>query len=76
VGDAWLPELRGQDGWNLLITRTELGKTILDDAHAAGRMDIFPIEASKVEQAQRLMLFDRKHTVFPLMKLTRLLSAF
>jgi len=39
VGDAWLPELRVEGGWNMTIVRSDRGRKLIEQAEAAGAVE-------------------------------------
>jgi coenzyme F420 hydrogenase subunit beta len=62
LGDAWLPELKGDKcGRSIIITRTKIGEEILDLAAEAQAISIKPVHSSKVVQSQRVNLSFKKH---------------
>lgn len=71
AGDAWLPELEGQDGWNIIISRTECGSKFLADAKNSGMISILPIDHEKVKFAQQLNLYDKKQGIFARTKIAK-----
>ena len=85
LGDAHLPEfwrnetvytsdgrcLRGEDGWNLTISRTELGHDILQKAKDSKAIEQIEIDSGKAVEAQRSMLRYKKNTVFALTKILK-----
>jgi coenzyme F420 hydrogenase subunit beta len=87
-GDAHLPEfwrgetykadngdtLHGEDGWNLTISRTDFGEELLNRAEKARRIKTYEIYADKAIESQRSMIKYKKHTVFALFKLLRIMK--
>ncbi|MHC4183772.1 MAG: Coenzyme F420 hydrogenase/dehydrogenase, beta subunit C-terminal domain [Planctomycetota bacterium] len=73
TGDAWLPELSGQDGWNILMTRTKHGEDLIKDAIYSKNLEVIPTDASKVKFSQKLMLYDKKQIIFPMINIARFL---
>lgn len=72
TGDAWLPELSGQDGWNILMTRTKIGEDLIRNAINSKKIEVLPTDASKVIFSQKLMLYDRKKIIFPMMNIAKI----
>lgn len=71
VGDAWLPELKGQEGWNVVVARTTIGQKLLQAARNNKNLVAYPVGSSKVIDSQKLMLYDKKIKIFPSMKIAR-----
>jgi len=78
LGDAHLPEfwrgetvttsdgheLRGEDGWNIAISRTDFGRDILRRAKESGVIELIEISPERVVEAQKSMLYYKKRTIF------------
>jgi coenzyme F420 hydrogenase subunit beta len=57
LGDAWLPELKGEkDGASIIVSRTNEGESLLNKAHAAKVISIKRVGVEKVEQSQFINL--------------------
>lgn len=77
LGDAHLPEfwrgetvtapdgheLRGEDGWNIAISRTDFGDNILQRVKESGVIELIEISSERVVEAQKSMLYYKKHTI-------------
>lgn len=62
LGDAWLPELKGDKcGESIIITRTKIGEEILALATKAQTISIKPVNLNKVVQSQRVNLVIKKY---------------
>ncbi|MCK4829787.1 Coenzyme F420 hydrogenase/dehydrogenase, beta subunit C-terminal domain, partial [bacterium] len=80
LGDAHLPEfwsdetvtapdgrkLKGEDGWNITISRTDFGDNILKRAKESGEIELIEISSERVVEAQKGMLQYKKSTIFAL----------
>jgi len=65
LGDALLPEVlvNCKKGMSILISRTEIGERVLQEASRAGAIKVQRIPRSKVVQSQRGALFRKKKTL-------------
>ncbi|MFX0201562.1 MAG: Coenzyme F420 hydrogenase/dehydrogenase, beta subunit C-terminal domain [Candidatus Hodarchaeota archaeon] len=70
-GDAWLPELSGQPGWNILMTRTKTGQDLLTAAIQSKSLTVHQTDPSQLTLSQRLPLYDKKHMIFAVMDLLK-----
>ena len=73
VGDPWLPQLRGERGYNLIISRTDCGVEFLEDAQKAGVIEAFKVDPHKVIESQGRSLYRKKHLISAYVKLAKLL---
>ncbi len=89
LGDAHFPEfwrnekasmedgrqLTGEDGWNLVISRTGFGESLLKKAKDAGIIELIKVSSQRALEAQRNMLQYKKNTVFALNKILKFIGA-
>jgi len=74
LGDAWLPELKkDKTGTSVIITRTETGERILQNAKAKGKILIQEINEAKVVESQKNQLFFKKKNLNARLKIQRLI---
>lgn len=60
-GDAWLPEFRDDNtGRSIIISRTEVGKYILQRMSEDGHIELNRINSKEVVQSQTLMIYLKK----------------
>lgn len=65
-GDAWLPELKGaQRGYSLVITRSDKGEELLQDAQREGKIRLKKIERTDILKSHKLGLLFKKRTYYP-----------
>jgi coenzyme F420 hydrogenase subunit beta len=69
AGDAWLQELSGQDGWNILMARTKAGEDLIIEASNSKNLEISTVEPYKVKLSQKLVLYDKKQNIFSMMNI-------
>jgi len=61
-GDPWYRVLKGNEqGWSLVVVRTERGKEILHKAIKAGYINLERVESDKIPQSQKALLVRRRH---------------
>jgi coenzyme F420 hydrogenase subunit beta len=72
LGDAWLPEFRGDKlGKSILLTRTTYADALLEDMYSAGKIILSPSSIAKVKRSQAVNLRFKKddfHTRLTLIK--------
>ncbi len=61
VGDGWAKEGRGEDGWSVVLVRTEAGAGAFDRARRAGVIEAEPIALDEAERMHS-HAFDLKKT--------------
>ncbi len=71
IGDAWLKELKGQEGWNAVINRTALGKKLLREAQESENISVYEVDPVRVIESQKLPLCDKKIKIFPSVKIAK-----
>jgi len=71
VGDAWLPELRQDGGWNLTVVRTQAGGEVIDALIRADKLEVALTTEEKLIQAQRLQLYNRERGAWARMSVRR-----
>jgi coenzyme F420 hydrogenase subunit beta len=60
-GDAWLPEFRDDNtGRSIIISRTEIGKHILQRMSEEGKIELNRVNSKEVVQSQTLMIYLKK----------------
>ena len=86
-GDAHLPEfrrnmdmtgpegeiLRGRDGWNIVISRTERGEKLLREAAGSGAVRLVEIDPRLVVRSQKWGFYYKKRAVFARMNIRKAL---
>ena len=72
VGDAFLPELRGQGGWNVTIVRSERGDRLVRRAEEAGILEVRDADTDAVTRSQTLKVYKRMRGVHLRVRLRRL----
>ena len=61
-GDPWYRELKeNEQGWSLVLVRTEKGKEILQEAMKAGYVKLECVEPDTLPQSQKALLLRRRH---------------
>jgi len=61
LGDAWLPELRGDKiGESIIVTRTEIAEKLVSNMASSKKISLRRIHADKVKQSQALNLTFKK----------------
>jgi coenzyme F420 hydrogenase subunit beta len=61
LGDAWLPEFRGDKlGKSILLTRTTYAESLLEAMHSAGVISLLPSSIAKVKRSQAVNLRFKK----------------
>jgi coenzyme F420 hydrogenase subunit beta len=61
LGDAWLPELRGDKiGESIIVTRTEIAEKLVSNMTSSKKISLRRIHADKVKQSQALNLTFKK----------------
>lgn len=60
VGDAWLPELIGSEGWSIIISRTDEGEELLRKAEDQSVIKISNIKKDQVIESQKFALLYKK----------------
>lgn len=61
-GDPWYREIKpDEQGWSLVLVRTELGKEILQKAIKAGYVKLEQVNPGIVPQSQKALLTRRRH---------------
>jgi coenzyme F420 hydrogenase subunit beta len=61
-GDPWYRELKeNEQGWSLVVVRTERGKEILRKAIGAGYVNLKRVEPGTIPQSQKALLVRRRH---------------
>jgi coenzyme F420 hydrogenase subunit beta len=72
LGDAWLPEFRGDKlGKSILLARTSFAEALLADMHSEGVISLSPSSLAKVKRSQAVNLRFKKddfHTRLTLIK--------
>jgi hypothetical protein len=72
LGDAWLPEFRGDKlGKSILLARTRFAEALLADMHSEGVISLSPSSLAKVKRSQAVNLRFKKddfHTRLTLIK--------
>lgn len=63
VGDAWLPELRAEGGWNITIVRSDRGRKLIERAQAAGVIDVRESSRDDVVRSQKALVHKRMYSV-------------
>ena len=74
TGDAWMEELSGDDGWNIIISRTEIGDKLILEARQNKNIECISIDASKVKVSQPHQLHDKKDLLFHKMHILKVLG--
>ena len=65
LGDAWLPEFRGDKiGQSILITRTQFAEHLLNTMQSNGKIALSPISLEKVKRSQAVNLRFKKDDFF------------
>jgi coenzyme F420 hydrogenase subunit beta len=65
LGDAWLPEFRGDKiGKSILITRTQFAEHLLNTMQSKGKIALSPISLEKVKRSQAVNLRFKKDDFF------------
>ena len=65
LGDAWLPEFRGDKiGRSLLITRTQFAERLLNSLQLDGKVALSPVSLEKVKRSQAVNLRFKKDDFF------------
>jgi len=62
LGDAWLPELKGQKGWSVIISRTDFGEIVLKKAEAEQILETYFGDKQKLIESQKNSLLYKKVT--------------
>jgi len=61
-GDPWYRELKeNEQGWSLVLVRTEKGKKILQEAMKAGYVKLERVGPDTIPRSQRALLLRRRH---------------
>jgi coenzyme F420 hydrogenase subunit beta len=61
-GDPWYRELKeNEQGWSLVVVRTERGKEILREAMKAGYVNLERVEPNTILRSQKALLVRRRH---------------
>jgi len=61
-GDPWHRELKeDEQGWSLVVVRTERGRAILREAMRAGYINLERVEPSTIPRSQKALLTRRRH---------------
>jgi coenzyme F420 hydrogenase subunit beta len=61
-GDPWYRERKeGEQGWSLVVVRTERGRGILREAMRAGYVNLERVEPSTIPRSQKALLTRRRH---------------
>lgn len=61
-GDPWYRELKeDEQGWSLVVVRTERGKEILREAVKAGYVNLERVEPNTIPRSQKALLSRRRH---------------
>jgi coenzyme F420 hydrogenase subunit beta len=75
VGDAWLPELKGNNaGESVLITRTAIAEEMLALVKHSGGLSLWAISQSKVKESQAFSLNFNKENISGRLFLLRMLG--
>jgi len=76
LGDAFLPGvlINCKEGMSILISRTEIGERVLQEASRAGAIKVQKIPRSKVAQSQRGALFRKKKVLGERLMIARFLG--
>lgn len=74
IGDAWLEELSGDNGWNIIISRTEIGDKVISEGRLSHKIVCSSVEASKVKVSQKIPLYDKKYLLFHKMHILKILG--
>ena len=61
-GDPWYREIKpGEEGWSLVLVRTERGREILHEAIKAGYVKLESVVQSAIPRSQKALLARRRH---------------
>jgi coenzyme F420 hydrogenase subunit beta len=61
-GDPWYRELKeNEQGWSLIVVRTEKGRKILQEAIKAGYVKLERVEPNTIPRSQKALLSRRRH---------------
>ncbi len=61
-GDPWYREIEpGEDGWSLVLVRSERGREVLQEAMNAGYVKLERVGPSTVPRSQKAILVRRRH---------------
>ena len=71
LGDAHLSYLKGQEGHNLIISRTAVGAEFLDNAHKSGVIELSGVDESEILESQKRTLYRKKHLIRAYVKLAK-----
>lgn len=63
VGDAWLPELRVEGGWNMTIVRSDRGRKLIEEAEAAGAIETRESSRENLVRAQGAVIHKKTFRV-------------
>jgi len=75
LGDAWLPEMKGDKiGESVIVTRTQIAETILSEMASAGIISVKAIKPEKVKQSQALNLKFKKRDLSTRLAMFKLLD--
>jgi len=75
-GDAWLPEYMRKDklGTSIILTRSDLGESILQMARKKGYIEFQPVSVSSILSAQQSMLFFKHFRIAHRLKFLNLIG--
>jgi coenzyme F420 hydrogenase subunit beta len=74
--DAWLPRIVKEDkkGTSIIVTRTEIGEKLINDAATAERIQVSRLKCDEVLQSQLWPLFFKKRNIRARVRLLRMLG--